>query len=100
MLFRNSRRLTNLEEDLQRLQRKFDALELEWNDVYDKLRRSMGRIVKSRAIIEAKEQPPEDGREAPAAGSSPELVRSGGRLLTPRQLQIQQDILKRRAGGG
>lgn len=94
LIFRAAREQVRLEEDLRRLERDFKALELEWGDVYDKLRKAMGRIVKSRAIIEAREDGRE-GAEAPVPEAQPS---SSGHLLTPRQMTIQQQILKRRAG--
>jgi len=87
--FRDSRRVTHLEEDLARLERSFKALEMEWDDTYDKLRRAMGRIVKSRAIIEEKEaaEGGTNGTASPLAASS----------LTPRQRLIQTQIAALRA---
>lgn len=93
--FRGSRRLDVLEDDLKRLQRDFQALELEWGNVYDKLRKAMGRIVKSRAIIEARE----DAEEAVGPKAVPSNNPPGGGFLNPRQKEIQQQILRRRAGG-
>lgn len=94
--FGTKRRIEELEEGLKRVTRDLQALELEWGNVYDKLRKAMGRIVKSRAIIEAKEP---DQEPVPVA---PQVVGRGhvGGLLTDRQRDIQQQILKRRAGGG
>ncbi len=80
-----------------RLQKDFKALELDWTSVYDKLRKTMGRIVKSRAIMEAHES---EGTDT-ADGVTPTL--SGptpvGGFLTEKQKVIQQQILRRRAGG-
>ena len=84
-----------LDERLTALERAFKALELEWDDTYDKLRRAMGRVVKSRAIIEAAEKTSD--AEEPAEANGNDQV-SRGRLLNPRQMQLQQQILKRRGG--
>lgn len=82
------KRLNELEESLLQLQRNFRALELEWGDVYDKLKRRMGRIEKSRAIMERVEGT--NGEEVVAEPQQHSL-------LTPRQHQIQQQILRRRS---
>ncbi len=95
--FASSRKVSQLEEDLDRLDRRFKALETDWLDVYDKLRRTMARIVKSRAILEAKEAGT-DGAGADAPDGSALAPTTTGRLLTPRQLQIQQQVLRRRSG--
>lgn len=90
--FKSSRSIAALDEDLKSLRRDFQALELEWGNVYDKLRRAMGRIVKSRAIIEEKEQQ-EEGSAAPLP------MGMHGTSLTPHQMQLQRQIMRRRAGG-
>lgn len=92
--FGASRRLQALEEDFQKLHRDFLSLELEWSNVYDKLRKVLGRVVKSRAIIEQAE-----GQEAVEQPPIPTMGTGVHGLLTPHQRQIQQNILKRRAGG-
>lgn len=94
-LFPNTRRVLQLQGDFERLERDFKKLELEWNDTYDKLRRTMARIVKSRAIIEAKE----NGEETAIPGTPTLSVSPAGGLLSPHQKEIQQAILRRRAGG-
>ncbi len=96
-MFGNSRRLGKLEEDLSGLDRRLKALELDWNDVYAKLRRIMSRISKTSAIIDAKERAEEEGIEAPS--TSPDGSSPHGPFLSSRQRFIQQQILRRRAGG-
>ncbi len=92
--FRENRRLDRLEERFDELGRRLNALEMEWNDTYDKLRKTMGRIVKDRARMEAAtEGEPQSTQEA-----NPGTTHSG-RLLSPHQMSIQQQILRRRAGG-
>lgn len=96
--FSNSRSAKALDERLQTLERAFKALELEWDDTYDKLRRAMGRVVKSRAIMEAAENSDAAvARVSPAAANGNDQA-SRGRLLTSRQMELQQEILKRRSG--
>ncbi len=91
--FRHSRRLERLEDAVDRLEHDFKALEMDWQTVYDKVRKAMGRMVKSSAIMEAREMG-EEPESAANPGTTP-----NGRLLTPRQMQIQQQILRRRTGG-
>lgn len=95
--FGDTRRITRLEDDFRALAADFKGLELEWTNVYDKLRKVMGRVVKSRAIIEANEN-----GEAVQTGALSALTTASGPasgLLTDRQKAIQQQILRRRAGG-
>jgi actin-like ATPase involved in cell morphogenesis len=95
--FGQSRRVRQLEEDLEKLRGSFKALQLEWDDVYDKLRRAMARIVKSRAILEAKE--PTELQEGAAERGLQVLSGTPHGRLTDHQKEIQQEILRRRAGG-
>lgn len=82
---------------MESLERRFKGLELEWGDTYDKLRRALSRIAKTRAIMEAKESETEAAELSPeATGSRPTPV---GGFLTEKQKVIQQQILRRRAGG-
>lgn len=88
-------RVSKLEEHLDSLERSFKALELDWNTVYDKLRKAMGRMVKSQAIMErAAGEERGDEQQAPTAGPQPITG-----FLTDRQKAVQQSILRRRAGG-
>ena len=88
-----SKRLERLEEDLRSLRSDLKSLELEWSDVYDKIRKSMGRIVKSRAIMEAAEAKTNGDGEA-----SGEVLPAPEGNFTPRQRALQQQILRRRVG--
>ncbi|SRR5713101_4645937 len=99
MIFASSSRLTDLTERLEKLERAFKALQFEWDDTYDKLRRAMGRIVKTHAKMAELDTEEE---HTPAVGPSRDNVvpTHPGGLLTPRQKEIQQSILRRRAGGG
>lgn len=91
MWFKENRRIKRLEEGLEEVQMSLKALELEWENVYRKLRKIMGRLHKEDAIS----NPSVDGKgEEPL----PPVNEPSGRLLTPRQQQIQQQILRRRAG--
>ncbi len=89
---KENRRLERLEDRFEALARDFRALELDWNNVYDKVRKAMARTVKSAGIIQAKENGESEESVSTAA------LTASGRLLTPRQMQVQQEILKRRGG--
>lgn len=97
-LFRVKRRLEALENDFLKLTRDFQGLELEWVNVYSKLKKIMGRIVKSEAIMAAQEEKLTPGPEEPTSLQPGPGVPHG--FLTSRQREIQQVILRRRAGGG
>jgi len=80
------KKLQDVEERLEKLEREFKALQLDWNDVYDKIRRTMGRIVKR-----AEKAPiPQIGEEE---GEADETT---GQSLSPRQLQVTREIMRRR----
>jgi predicted nuclease with TOPRIM domain len=90
-------KLKELEARLETLETRFRGISVEWDDVYDKLLRTLQRISKSRAKLqelEAAEQPVEPTPiPTLSAGETPHG------LLTDRQKSIQQQILRRRAGG-
>ncbi len=91
----DEKRIQVLEEDTRKLRRDFEGLEMEWTNAYDKLRTMMQRIAK-RAEVAEKAEAEQIEQPLSAAVSTDNR---GGRLLTSRQAEIQQQILKRRAGG-
>lgn len=98
MLFGTKRRLDGLEDSLERLENRFKSMELAWQDTQDKLLRAMARVVKTRQRMEELEKAT-NGEQEPAGTPHASPSMHGG-LLTPRQKEIQQQILRRRAGGG
>lgn len=93
--FKVARRVSVLEEALTRLTRVIDARDLDWVDMKARCKRLLDRTEKAQRALESSE--PGDGQETPAVagnggGTSP------GRFLTPHQLAVQQQILKRRVG--
>jgi hypothetical protein len=89
--------LKDLEERLIRFETRVKAVEIEWEDTYEKIRRTLARINQRYGKVEAaeaahKESAQQDLLPVTTNGQA-------GRLLTERQKQIQQEILKRRAGG-
>jgi len=91
MLFRTqkaleslSSRLGELETQVRTLKSANKHLELEWEELYDKVKRQMSRMSKRYAV---------DARESTET-SEPELSGGGGNSVDP----ISARILRRRAG--
>jgi len=86
--FKQKATLRDLEERLERLERRFLALVEEWDDAFDRIRRAENRISKKRATI-----PEEQTTE-----TAPEPVVPDGqvRSLSPSQARLQQMILRTR----
>ncbi len=94
-LFRATRHIEHLEDRLDTLEHAFKRLELDWSTVYEKVTKNMRRTMLERAKLEAKEEGTDGAGATPEGSPAPT---THGRLLTPRQLEIQQQVLKRRAG--
>lgn len=71
--FKFQRRIEELEESYIELKRKFQALQLEWSDVLDKLNRKVGRLAKTAAWIEKHDEEATEATESrqDAPGSTP-----------------------------
>ncbi len=86
----STRRLEDLEEQMRKVVRDFQALELEWENAYDKLRSMMQRVAKRAEIAE----------KAAEAADATTIVPQGedGKpiILSPRQRIIQAQIAERR----
>ena len=87
--FKVDTRLLELQERCAKLEREMHALQLDWENTYDKVRQMMGRIAKRSETLHA---------DAEARG---ELFPGGAELtnaprLTPHQLNVNQKILERR----
>ncbi len=91
---RDSEKFSAIEEKVEKLRRDFQSLELEWTNFFDKARRLLQRITKRAEIVEHAEEKEAVEAAAPTLIGGP----STGRL-TDRQKEIQQVILRRRAGG-
>lgn len=79
-------------ERLDDLERRFKLLVLDWDEVYAKMRRAESRLAKSRAILESREE-----EQQPGAGAASSAIQNGPGL-TPHQREVQQMVLRRRAG--
>jgi hypothetical protein len=84
-----------LEERLAKLERDQKNLEMEWSNAWDKLKRMMQRIAKRAEVAERGAE--NDDSSTPAVNGGTESPSTG--RLNDRQRQIQQQILRRRAGG-
>lgn len=80
------RRLSDVEETLERLEGKFKALELTWENSYAKFLSIVQRISKKAEAIEQLSQVAEEGEGA-----------TGPRPVMSRAEQLQAEILQRRA---
>lgn len=97
-VFRISYRVKKLEESLSALESLVKAAQLDWDELYDRMRRTLGRVEKSRAIVQKAEQSAAHEATEPDPSAGNGRLPQGG-LLSDRQKQIQQQILRRRAGG-
>lgn len=91
-IFSAFRSNTDLLERLEAVERKLRSSELDWDELYDKCKRLLGRVAKERANMERTAE----AEETPA--STETQPSQGNGRLNPRQREIQQAILRRRAG--
>lgn len=94
-LLRSAKKLKDLEERVDKLERASKGLLLDWEDTYDKIRRLMFRI--SKRVQRDEQLSPESG----SIDAEPETLPPGAPgNLNARQSTIQQKILARRRAGG
>lgn len=82
-------------EEVAKLKRMVEERDLDWVDMRARCKRLLDRTEKAAAALKPEvesETVPTNGAEGAA------LTSITGRALTPHQMQIQQQILKRRAG--
>jgi hypothetical protein len=93
--FSNRKRILELEERFEKLQRDFHALQMDWANQLDKLQQMAGRIAKRTALLSQEREDAMMGKGSDH--STAELVEpqplSG---LSPRASEIQARILARR----
>ncbi len=90
------RAIAELTDRVETVERQLKALRLDWESTYDKMHRIAQRVAKRAERAEADVDP---GAVDGAAVDSPTantLTMGGG--LSPRQREIQQQILRQRAG--
>jgi hypothetical protein len=85
----------DLVELTEKLKRRVDALELDYEALYDKVRSALQRVSKRAEVVEkAAQQNP-----APEAAFDERNPQNGsGAGLSAHQREVQQQILRRRAG--
>jgi len=84
-------RLSRLEERIEKVENALKTAELDFDELYAKCRKLLGRTVKERASVEAHTED---------RAAAPQPIRpQAGPLLSDRQREIQQAILRRRTGG-
>src|SRR3989440_8754443 len=91
------KRVSELEEKLERIEHAFKKLEVEWTETYDKFRQLHWRVAKRAKQLE--ESAPDTAAEPttpPGDDLGGDLVVSG---FTPQQNEAQRKILARRMRG-
>ncbi len=91
---RDSEKLSQLIESFAKLKRDQDNIELEWTNFHDKAKRMLARVSKRAEVAEKAEEQEASSAQAPFSIGGPNTGR-----LSDRQREIQQSILRRRAGG-
>lgn len=87
-----------LQDKLEKLENRFQTLRAEFGELADIVYRNLQRLAKLNSnMVKAAEG--QDGEPAAHPSESPTEQTRSGRLLTTRQMSIQQEILRRRAGG-
>lgn len=87
-------KVSRLEERIEKLESDLRSATLDFDELYQKCRKLLGRTVKERASMEALQA---SKTEEPAA--LPDGSGNARGFLTPHQKEMQQQILRRRAGG-
>lgn len=83
-------RCRDLEEQILKLRRDLQALALDYESLYDKVKSALARMSKRAEVVEKAGHLEE--------GVPDQLAEGNGGLLTPRQKQIQHQVLRRRMG--
>jgi len=92
-----SERLDAIEDRFQKLETSMKALQLDWDNAYERLHSMMGRVAR-RAQVASKAEQMHDyaesqGSLAPLPLPEEQIAQA---YLTPRQRQLQMSILSRR----
>ncbi len=95
--FKAEKRLTELEERVATLERDIEEKDMDWVELRARCRRLLDRTEKAAARVDKGEAVVESERLDTTNGEGA-LQQAQGRTLTPHQIEIQQKILRRRAG--
>jgi len=88
---------TPLRERIEDVEKAMRRLQEDWTETYGKFRTLQLRVAKQVQRIEEDEAPPTE--EAQGAGSDATMGSPAGASLSPRQRQVQNEILMRRRRG-
>lgn len=91
--FKAKRGYDELEEEIRKLKRLVEERDLDWVDMRSRCKRLLDRTEKAARAL----QPDVQSEELVPSGQNGEGT-AHGRLLSPHQMQIQQQILRKRAG--
>ena len=91
------KRVSELEESLERIEHSFKHLQVEWTETYDKFRQLHWRVAKRAKQLE---ESTADSAEVPTSPPGDQDL-SGADVsgLTPQQIEAQRKILARRLRG-
>lgn len=96
-----SSRVQDLEETINKLERRIKALELDWENAYDRLHSLMGRVSKRAQVAQKAEEMHEYAESqhslTPLSQAEEEISRFA---LTQHQRGLQHAILSRRKQNG
>lgn len=97
--YRESRAIAELTERMETCERQLKSLRMEWEDAYDRLRHTMGRLNK-RAAREEQATETENGEDLAQQPTDPTVPGPAGASgrLSDRQRRLNLEILKRRGG--
>jgi hypothetical protein len=93
---KEQRDFSDLEEQVRKLVRIVEARDLDWVDMRARCKRLLDRTEKAQRALNPDVDSEQDVPQANGGGA--DIATTGGRL-SDRQKQIQQLILRRRAGG-
>lgn len=87
--FQHKKQIEELRHELDTLKKAFGNVELEWSEMYDRMRRMLLKISKRQERLDASED------TQPVEGEDVTRVQSTS-SLSPRQQQISDQIVARR----
>lgn len=93
--FNLKKQISELRQDNDKLRKEFQTLELEWTDMYDRMRRVLMKI--SKRVEREEDTQRVNGEVETVPENAVPSARASS--LTPRQLAWQQRILAQRRGG-